>query len=62
MAERFVKITEPDLADLDAALSWVVQTIEAEGFEHPNIEVTAFHSLDDGTTRYEASVRGLVQP
>ena len=57
--ERFLKVTEPDLPDMDAALSWVVQTIDAEGIEYPNITVTALHDLE-GVTRYEASVSGLI--
>lgn len=60
MPERFLRVTEPECGDLDAALSWVVQTIDTEKFDLPNIEITTFHSLDDDSTRYEASVRGLI--
>lgn len=59
--ERFVKIANPDLPSLDAALSWVVQTIDTENFRFPSVEIQALHPVDeDEPTHYEASVRGNV--
>lgn len=61
MAERFVRITAPDLPDLDAALSWVVQTVDKEGLPLPNITIQAYHPLG-GEPYYSATVSGDDDP
>jgi hypothetical protein len=59
MTERFLRVTEPECGDLDAALAFVVRTIENEGFDLPNVRIEAFRFGDD-EFRYEASVSGLI--
>lgn len=59
---RNVTVSTGGLSDLNAALAWAVQTIEAEGLPTPNVDIRAYWDVtsgdDSGDPRYEVSVYG----
>jgi hypothetical protein len=58
--ERTTVVCHPDLPDLDAALSWVVQTVEREGFTSPKVQIRPISRCpvdgDEWTESCEVSV------